>query len=362
MWCPGVRGEDWSCNWLSRFLLRLDDTEGQRVLGQGRVGGLGAGGPIRWAWSYGAWQQRRRQWLTRAPPPGRGGARGHGEGETGQQEDPVQPAASPCCPALPHVQPPEHGECNYGTTLTWPSWVHHQAAVMGRGLGPEALPEWPHAMTSLLTCHSVAALRLSGPWYPPRGRQVRAWCPVLWERAWHLLPHVGEMLQEAMLRDLGWPKLPNCHPCWKQLRDCRSGFLDTQPNTKWQVCAWGPDPEAWPGQLSWEHPVLTFSGWASSCAGRTVLPMCRPAHAEPGPPWGSWCPQSPSSSVWRPEPVPPLTQSLAPRTCTTSHTHRWGSCSPPSLTLMTSTSSWMATTWVSSVCASSMRSLLTLMR
>ncbi|KAM7120695.1 adenylate cyclase type 1 isoform 3-T4 [Molossus nigricans] len=40
---------------------------------------------------------------------GGGGAGRHGEGEAGQQEDPLQPAAGTCGPALPHVQPPAHG-------------------------------------------------------------------------------------------------------------------------------------------------------------------------------------------------------------------------------------------------------------
>ncbi len=41
---------------------------------------------------------------------GGGGERRHGEGEAGQQEDPVQPAAGSCGSALPHVKSQEHGE------------------------------------------------------------------------------------------------------------------------------------------------------------------------------------------------------------------------------------------------------------
>lgn len=42
--------------------------------------------------------------------PGRRGERRNGEGEAGQQKDPVQPAAGPRGSTLPHVQPQEHGE------------------------------------------------------------------------------------------------------------------------------------------------------------------------------------------------------------------------------------------------------------
>lgn len=42
--------------------------------------------------------------------PGGGGERWHGEGEAGQQEDSVQPAAGSCGSALPHVESQEHGE------------------------------------------------------------------------------------------------------------------------------------------------------------------------------------------------------------------------------------------------------------
>ncbi len=41
---------------------------------------------------------------------GRGGERRHGESQTGQQEDPVQPAAGSCGSALSAVQPQKHGE------------------------------------------------------------------------------------------------------------------------------------------------------------------------------------------------------------------------------------------------------------
>ena len=42
--------------------------------------------------------------------PGRGGEGRHGESETGQQKDPLQSAPSARGPALPNVQPQEHGE------------------------------------------------------------------------------------------------------------------------------------------------------------------------------------------------------------------------------------------------------------
>lgn len=50
------------------------------------------------------------QWVTQGLSPGRGGERRHGEGEVGQQEDSLQPPAGPRGSALPHVQPPQHGE------------------------------------------------------------------------------------------------------------------------------------------------------------------------------------------------------------------------------------------------------------
>lgn len=42
--------------------------------------------------------------------PGGGGERRHGEGEAGQQEDPVQPAAGSCGSTFPHVKSQEYGE------------------------------------------------------------------------------------------------------------------------------------------------------------------------------------------------------------------------------------------------------------
>lgn len=41
---------------------------------------------------------------------GGGGERRHGKSEAGQQEDPVQPAASSCGSTLPDVKSQEHGE------------------------------------------------------------------------------------------------------------------------------------------------------------------------------------------------------------------------------------------------------------
>lgn len=43
---------------------------------------------------------------------GRGGERRHGESQTGQQEDSLQPAAGSCGTTLPAVQPQKHGEKN----------------------------------------------------------------------------------------------------------------------------------------------------------------------------------------------------------------------------------------------------------
>lgn len=42
--------------------------------------------------------------------PGGGGEGRHGESEAGQQEDSLQPAPGSRGPALPDVQPQEHGE------------------------------------------------------------------------------------------------------------------------------------------------------------------------------------------------------------------------------------------------------------
>ncbi len=49
---------------------------------------------------------------------GRGGERRHGESQTGQQEDPVQPAAGSCGSALSAVQPQKHGESSRQCCVT----------------------------------------------------------------------------------------------------------------------------------------------------------------------------------------------------------------------------------------------------
>ncbi len=49
---------------------------------------------------------------------GRGGERRHGESQTGQQEDPVQPAAGSCGSALSAVQPQKHGESSLQCCVT----------------------------------------------------------------------------------------------------------------------------------------------------------------------------------------------------------------------------------------------------